>query len=49
MREHATDKSFQAKWQAVKTTAKQKAQRKIEELTGVKVRADSLMDVQVGF
>ncbi len=47
LRQHADDKDFQQKWQEVKQTAKEKAVARIKKLTGVDVRRDALMDVQV--
>ena len=47
LRQHADDKDFQQKWQAVKQTAKEKAVARIKKLTGIDVRPDALMDVQV--
>ena len=47
LRQHADDKDFQKKWQEVKQTAKEKAVVRIKQLTGVAVRPDALMDVQV--
>lgn len=47
LRQHADDKDFQKKWQEVKQTAKEKAVARIKQLTGVAVRPDALMDVQV--
>ena len=43
----ADDKEFQGKWQAMKLQAKQKAAKKVEELTGVTLNPKALMDVQV--
>lgn len=43
----ADDKEFQGKWQAMKLQAKQKAAKKVEELTGVTLSPKALMDVQV--
>lgn len=43
----ADDKEFQGKWQAMKLQAKQKAAKKVEELTGVTLNPNALMDVQV--
>ena len=47
LRQYADNLDFQAKWQAVKVAAKEKAVTRIRELTGIAVRADALMDVQV--
>lgn len=47
LREYADDSDFQKKWHDVKQTAKEKAVARIKELTGVAVRPDALMDVQV--
>ena len=47
LRKFADDKAFQQKWQAVKQTAKERAVARIRELTGVDIRSDALMDVQV--
>ena len=44
---HADDPQFQAKWRDVKLEAKGRALAKIEELTGVKLRPDALLDIQV--
>ena len=47
LEEKAGDAEFQGKWQAMKLQAKQKAVKKIEELTGITLSPDALMDVQV--
>lgn len=47
LRDYADDKDFQKKWQHVKGLAKEKAVAKIKSLTGVEVRPDAIMDVQV--
>ena len=47
LEEKAGDADFQGKWQAMKLQAKQKAVKKIEELTGITLSPDALMDVQV--
>lgn len=47
LKEKASDAQFQAKWQAMKMQAKKKAVKKIEELTGIPLNPEALMDVQV--
>ena len=47
MKKKADDKEFQGKWQAMKLQAKEKAAKKIEELTGIHLNPKALMDVQV--
>ena len=47
LRKRADDADFQSKWQAMKLEAKKKAVRKVEELTGVQLHPEALMDVQV--
>ena len=49
LRKHADDPDFQQKWQAVKLNAKSHAMAKIAQLSGVEVRADALLDIQVSF
>ncbi|MEW5297432.1 MAG: hypothetical protein WDW36_000640 [Sanguina aurantia] len=44
---HADDPAFQAEWSGVKLTAKVRAARMIEDLTGVKVSTSSLFDIQI--
>ena len=47
LKSKADDKEFQGKWQAMKLQAKQKAAKRVEELTGVTLNPNALMDVQV--
>lgn len=47
LQEKAGDPAFQGKWQAMKLQAKEKAVKKIEELTGISLSSEALMDVQV--
>lgn len=47
LRKKADDANFQSKWQAMKLEAKKKAVKKVEELTGVQLHPEALMDVQV--
>ena len=48
LRKHASDPAFQAKWQAVKQTAKLKSIALIERLTGIPLpNKEAMLDVQV--
>ena len=48
LREKADDPEFQRQWQQVKAKAKAAAMAKISAVTGVRLPADSMLDVQVG-
>jgi hypothetical protein len=48
LRAHADDPELQAAWRSVKESCKERAARKILELTGVQVSTKALFDVQVG-
>jgi starch phosphorylase len=47
LRQHADDPAFQQKWRDVKLAAKEKAAKKIEALTGVKVNPNAMLDIQI--
>jgi starch phosphorylase len=47
LREHADDPEFQAKWQNVKSEAKEKAIQRIRDITGVNVPSNAMLDIQV--
>lgn len=47
LKKKADDKEFQGKWQTMKLQAKEKAVKKIQDLTGISLNPKALMDVQV--
>ncbi|KAI8467019.1 MAG: carbohydrate phosphorylase-domain-containing protein [Monoraphidium minutum] len=47
LRDIADDAAFQEEWRAVKAANKERAARKVRELTGVAVSTDAMWDVQV--
>lgn len=48
LREKADDPAFQAQWREMKATAKAAAMAKISAVTGVRLPANAMLDVQVG-
>jgi hypothetical protein len=47
LRDHADDPELQKEWRNVKAIAKKRAAAKMETLTGIKINAEALFDVQV--